>query len=226
MQGALSLLLILGLIAAVVLLLAERNQRRYFLQVQGRLLSIERGLPLPYGHAPYRPADPSDAHTYRPFELPPDVAVPGDEAFDDRLELDRRWADLLLQAAHARLNASDPAHLEEGMELLGQVDALPQLTAEQQHLARQLRSEVAFAEASDKLGRAMAALRETEGLLRLGSESPNGHARQSADLLDRLVPAIELLQRAARSEGVMPAERGDLPAPDAGPGTVPLDAGR
>jgi len=227
MQGALTLLLILGLIAAVVLLLAERNQRRYFLQAQGRSLTIERGLPLPYGHTPYRPTDPAEAHTYRPFELPPEVAIPGDEAFDDRLELDRRWADLLLQAARARLNASDPTHLEEGMELLSQVDGLPQLSAEQQHLARQLRSEVAFVEATDKLGRAMAALRETEGLLRLGSDSPNGHAKDSADLLDRLVPAIEQLQRAARSEGVMPAERGDLPAPDAGPpAAVPLDAGR
>ena len=227
LQGALTLLLILALIAVVLLLLAERNQRRYFLQAQGRLLVIDRGLLLPYGHAPFRPSDPTDAHTYRPFELPGELAVPGDETFEDRLELDRRWADLLLQAAGARLHASDPAHLQEGMELLGQVDALPQLSAEQRHVARQLRSEVAFVEATDKLARAMAALRETEGLLRLGSESPNGHAKDSADLLDRLAPAVEQLQRAARSEGVMPAEHGDLPAPDAGsPAGAALDAGR
>ncbi len=194
-----------------------------------------------------RPSGPRTRGTPTPTDrssCPGELAVPGEEAFDDRLELDRRWADLLLQAAHARLSASDPAHLQEGpalqegMELLDQVDGLPQLTAEQQHVAHQLRSEVAFVEATDKLGRAMAALRETETLLRLGSDSPNGHAKESADLLDRLVPAIEQLQRAARSEGVMPAERGDLPlldagldsgldaGTDAGAAAVALDAGR
>ena len=227
LQGLLTLLLVLALLAAVVLLLTERNQRRYFLQAQGRLVVVDRGLPLPYGHAPYRPTDPTEARTYRPFQLPADLALPADEAFDDRLELDRRWADLLLQAARARLNAADPGHLQEGMDLLGQADSLAQLTAEQQHIARQLRSEVAFVEATDKLGRALTALRETVGLLRLGSDSPNGHAKESADLLDRLVPAIEQLQRAARSEGVMPAESGELPVPDAGSiERASLDAGR
>jgi hypothetical protein len=227
MQGLLVLLLILALTAALLLLLSERNQRRYFLEVQGRLVVIDRGLALPYGHAPYHPADTAGARAYRPFELPAEIALPGEEAFDDRPELDRRWADLLLQAAKARLDGVDPAHLEQGMDLLGQVDALRELTAEQQHQARQLRSEVAFAEATDELARALAALRETQGLLRLGSESSRGHAKDSADLLDRLSPAIDQLQRAARSEGVMPAERGDLPAADAGSlAGVALDAGR
>jgi hypothetical protein len=220
LQGVLTLLLILALIAAVVLLLAERNQRRYFLETSGRVVSIDRGLPLPYGHAPFHPTDPGDARTYRPFELPADMALPSDEAFDDRLELDRRWADLLLQTARARLASGDPEHLQQGMDLLARVDALPQLTAEQLHLAHQLRSEVAFVEATDKLGRAMTALRETLSLLRLGSDSPNGHARESADLLDRLVPAVEQLQRAARSEGVMPADTGELPAVDGGDGAA------
>jgi hypothetical protein len=220
LQGALAVLLILALAAAIVLLLTERNQRRYFLQAQGRIVSIDRGLPLPYGHAPWHPTDTGDARTYRPFELPADVTLPADEAFDDRLELDRRWADLLLQTARARLAAADPERLQQGMDLLGRVETLPQLTAEQQHLAHQLRSEVAFVEATDKLGRAMTALRETLSLLRLGSDSPNGHARESADLLDRLVPAVEGLQRAARSEGVMPAESGELPAVDAGAGNA------
>ncbi len=71
-----TLLLILALMAAVLFLLAERNQRRYFLQAQGRLLVIDRGLLLPYGHAPFHPSDPADASTYRPFELPPRSRFP------------------------------------------------------------------------------------------------------------------------------------------------------
>ena len=217
-QAVLTTLLVLALLAALGLLLTERNQRRYFLRTQGNAVVIDRGLPLPYGHGPYRPSDPALAYAYQPFRLPEGVPAPGEEAYDDRAELDQRLGELLLQAAKVRLGASDEGHLTEGMAYLGQADALTQLTTEQRKGARTLRSEVAYLEATDELARALAALRDAQDLLRLGSASSNSHAKDSADLLDRLTPAVEAIVRAARGQGVMPADNAELPrvAPDGG----------
>ena len=225
-QGFLTLLFILALLAAVGFLLTERNQRRYFLRTQGDLVIVDRGLPLPYGHGPFHPSDPAQIKAYQPIHLPSDVAPPGEEAFDDRAELDQRLGTLLLQSARSRLAATDQSHLEDGIGLLAQADALPELTAEQRHMARQLRSEVAYVEATDQLARALAASlpRHRRDSCNLGAESMSAHAKDSAELLDRLMPLVESLQRAARGQGVMPADVADLPkaVPDAGT----ADAGR
>ena len=229
-QGLLTALLILTLLAAVGLLLTERNQRRYFLKFQPPYVVVDRGLPLPYGHGAFRPSDAQLAKAYQAFQLPAGVAPPTEEeSFDDRAELDQRLGTLLLAAAKTRLAATDDAHLTDGMAYLSQLDALIQLSSEQRLAARALRAEVAYVEATDELGRALAALREIEGLLKLGSETSNLHTKDSADLLDRLSPAVESLVRAARGQGVVPANTADLPAstPDAGPAAaaVASDAG-
>jgi hypothetical protein len=218
-QGLLTALLILTLLAAVGLLLTERNQRRYFLRSQPPFVLVDRGLPLPYGHGPYHPSDPQLAKAYQAFRLPTGVAAPAeDESFDDRAELDQRLGDLLLAAAKARLAATDEGHLQDGMAYLAQLDSLGQLSGEQRRGARALRSEVAYVEASDELGHALAALRDVEGLLKLGADSANAHTKDSADLLDRLTPAVDSVVRAARGQGVAPADSPELaaPAPDGG----------
>ncbi len=226
-QGLLTALLILTLIAALGLLLTERNQRRYFLRSQPPFVVVDRGLPLPYGHGPFRPTDPQLVRAYQSFRLPAGVPPPGEEeAFDDRAELDQRLGDLLLTAAKARLTATDEGHLDDGMNFLLQADALSQLSSEQRRLARQLRSEVAYAEASDELARALAQLREVQSLLKLGSESANTHTKESAELLDRLTPAVDALVRAARGQGVVPADPSELlrPTADGGPTSAPPPA--
>ena len=90
-------------------------------------------------------------------------------------------------------------------------------------MARQLRSEVAYNEASDELSRSLAQLREVESLLKLGSEASNSHTKASADLLDRLTPAVEGLLRAARGQGVVPADPSELlpPVSDGGVALAP-----
>jgi hypothetical protein len=227
LQGLLTALLVLGLLAAVGLLLTERNQRRYFLRSQPPFVTVDRGLPLPYGHGPYRPQDPQLQRAYQAIRLPAGVAPPTEEeAFDDRAELDQRLGDLLLASAKARLSAADEGHLSDGIALLAQMDALTQLTSDQRRSAHQLRAEVAYVEASDELARALAALREVEGLLKLGAESQNPHTKDSAELLDRLSPVVDSLRRAALGQSIVPADRADLPGspagplPDAGPHTA------
>jgi hypothetical protein len=217
-QGLLTALLILTLLAAVGLLLTERNQRRYFLRSQPPFVIVDRGLPLPYGHGPYRPSDPQLARAYQAFRLPTGVPPPTEEqSFDDRAELDQRLGDLLLASAKSRLAATDEGHLQDGMAYLAQIDSLSQLSGEQRRSARALRSEVAYVEASDELGHALAALRDVEGLLKLGADSANAHNKDSAELLDRLAPAVDAVVRAARGQGVAPADSPELaPAPDAG----------
>ena len=115
-QGVLTALLILTLLAAVGLLLTERNQRRYFLRSQPPFVVVDRGLPLPYGHGPFRPSDPQLIRAYQSFRLPAGVTPPSEEeSFDERAELDQRLGDLLLASAKARLAATDEGHLDDGM---------------------------------------------------------------------------------------------------------------
>ena len=219
MRGALTTLVILGLLGVVGFLLAERNRHRYFLSAEGQTVVVERGLELPYGHGAFRPQDPSLAGAYAPLRLPAGVAAPGDEEFDDRGDLDRRLGDLLLASAKARLGATDPARLAEGIAILDRAELLQQLTSDQRRRLTALRSEVAYFEASDRIARALGELRDARDLLHLAAEGRDSHARESAELLDTLTPALDRLVRATRGAEVpAPAVAAAPEAPDGGMG--------
>jgi hypothetical protein len=222
MRPFFSSLVILGLAGAVGYLLSEKNARRYFIHYEGGVATIERGLLLPIGHTPYRPKDPSLAKAYAPFRLRAGASQPAeDESFDDRPDLDRRVGELVIDAARAQLALSDPAHLEAGIALLDRAELLREITPEQVQTLRALRSEVAYYQASSEISRALATLQNVRTLLRLAVEGNQKHARESADLLDRLDAPIDLLLRAARGAPLEPVDTApaaapSVPAPDGG----------
>jgi hypothetical protein len=218
-----SSLVILTLAGAVGYLLSEKNARRFFLHYEGGVATVERGLLLPLGHAPYRPKDPTLAQAYAPFRLRDGTAPAADEPFDDRADLDRRVCELLIDAARGQLASSDPVHLDAGIALLNRAELLREITPEQSQTLRALRSEVAYFQASAEITRALATLQNVRGLLRLAAEGNQKHARESADLLDRLDAPIDLLLRAARTAPILPADAAPVvaptpvaPAPDGG----------
>lgn len=217
-----SSLVILALAGAVGYLLSERNARRFFLRYEGGVATVERGLLLPIGHAPYRPKDPILAQAYAPFRLREGTPMPADEPFEDRADLDRKICELLIEAARGQLASSDPVHLEAGIALINRAELLREITADQAQTLRGLRSEVAYFQASSEISRALATLQNVRGLLRLAAEGNQKHARESADLLDRLDAPIDLLLRAARSAAVLPGEQ---PAPAVVPAAPAPDGG-
>jgi hypothetical protein len=219
MRPFFSSLVILALAGAVGYLLSEKNSRRYFIHYEGGVAIVERGLLLPMGHAPYRPKDPTLAKAYAPFRLragarESSASQPAeDESFDDRADLDRRVCELLIDAARAQLATSEPAHLEPGIALLDRAELLREIAPEQAQSLRALRSEVAYFQANAEISKALATLQNVRALLRLAVEGNQKHAKESADLLDRLDAPIDLLLRAARGASLLPVEAVPATAP-------------
>ena len=181
LRGALSTLLILGLVGAVCWLAAERNNHHYFIRTEGHTVLIDRGWELPYGHGPFHPKDPGQAQAYAAIKLPAGSKGPIEEEFEERGDLDRRLGEILLDAAKTRLAQSDPARLPEGIAYLDQASLLQQLTSEQRHQLQSQRAEVAYFEASDRISRALGALQDARGLLKLATTGSPSHAREAAD---------------------------------------------
>ncbi|HUB08024.1 MAG TPA: hypothetical protein VMB50_13520 [Myxococcales bacterium] len=207
-----STVLILGLLGVVGWLLSERNAHHYFLHTDGRMVLIERGFMLPYGHGPYRPRDPALDKAYAPVRLPDGMAAPADEELEERGDLDRRLGEILLEAAKTRLSQTDAARLTDGIAYLDRAMLLQQLGFDQRRELQSQRAEVAYFEAADRISRALAALQDAQGLLRLATTGSQAHAKEAADLLDRLGPALDGLLRATRASSILPADDADLPA--------------
>ncbi len=203
----LTAVVILALAAAVVWLASERNSHHYFLQADGRRVTVGRGWFAPAGHGPFRPRDPALARAYQPFTLPEGVAGPAadGEEFDDRGELDRRLGALLLDSAKARLARGDPQRLARGIAYLDQAARLEQLSSDERGRLSSLRSEVAYFEAAGRIEAGLAALQEARRLLEQATAGDPAHARAAAELLDRLGPAFDGLLRATRGADLPPA---------------------
>jgi hypothetical protein len=214
LRGAFTALLILALLGMVCWLAAERNYHHYFIRADGRTVLIDRGWQLPYGHGPFHPSDPSQAQAYAAIHLPDGVKAPTEEEeLDERGDLDRRLGDILLESAKARLAQADAARLPEGIAYLDQAALLQQLTADQRHRLQSQRAEVAYFEASDRIARALGELQDSRALLKLATTGSPSHAREAADLLDRMSPALDGLLRATRGS-VLPTDEGELaPSP-------------
>lgn len=211
-----STLLILVLLGAVGWLLSERNAHHYFLHTDGRIVLIERGFMLPYGHGPYRPREPALDKAYAPVRLPDGMPAPADEELEERGDLDRRLGEILLEAAKTRLSQTDAARLEDGIAYLDRAMLLEQLGFDQRRALQAQRAEVAYFEASDRIARALAALQDAQGLLRLATTGSQAHAKDAADLLDRMGAPLDALLRATRASSILPAEDAELPRAAAG----------
>src|SRR5450631_4475291 len=83
-------MLVLALAGVVCVLLARDNARTFSLKLEGGKLLVQKGRMLPWGSAPYRPADASLADVYAPIDLAgASVGAVETDRFEDRDELDR-----------------------------------------------------------------------------------------------------------------------------------------
>src|SRR5512141_1690715 len=94
-------LVILALAALALFLLAERNARSYTLEVVDGALVVKKGVLFPVGTRSWVPPDPRLAPAYAPLTPPPGTALPEEQRFAGREELDQALFDLLSRWARA-----------------------------------------------------------------------------------------------------------------------------
>lgn len=240
-------LLVLGLIAAVGVLLSRLNARTFTVEQRGDSLVILKGRNLPFGAAPYVPADPRLAEAYAPI---PAVGAPPASLvgvrFEDREELDRALFEVLADRAEARIASEESREQQQAMQFMRRAEKLSGITEEQQRTLRRIQGEAAFYQARYRLDEARRLTAEAMVQLRLAAESPNQNARAANQMLVEVGPAAraleESLRRAVHTLSAPAEQRPPTPAqptlpPDAGqpqprqeappeePGTLEEDAG-
>jgi len=192
-------LLVLGLMAAVAFLLSQLNARTYSVEQRGDSLVVLKGRNLPFGAAPYIPADPRLAEAYGPLAVegaPPSTLV--GMKFEDRDALDRALFGVLLSRAEARITSEDAREQEQAMRDMRRAEKLSGITAEQQQSLKRLQAEAAFYQARYRLDEARRLTAEALMQLRLASESSTSNARTAHQMLTEVGPAARALEEALR----------------------------
>src|SRR5512138_2304024 len=118
MKSAIAWLAILGLLALVVWLVAERNSRTWHLVPDEGRLVVMRGMMLPAGRTSFQTNDPALAQAYAPLVAPPGKPLPAERSFEERSLLDQALYDLLAGWAKEEIASGDPARLERGLGYL------------------------------------------------------------------------------------------------------------
>jgi hypothetical protein len=217
-------LLLLALAGVVCVLLARDNARTFSLKTEGGRLVVQKGRMLPWGSAPYRPADPSLAEVYAPIDLGgAAVGASESERFDERDDLDRALFRILEQAARPKLLSDDTRVVAEGMALLRRMDRLTGVTEEQKRTLRGLQLDVAYDQARIRFEDARRAVSEGLSQLRIAADSPTRRARAAHAMLVKVEPAANALEEVLRQVVVTLADTPPtLPATP--PSAVPLPA--
>ncbi len=217
-------LLVLALAAIVCVLLARDNARTFSLKMEEGKLVVQKGRLLPWGSAPYRPADPALADVYAPVDL--GGVSPGTaetERFEDRDELDRALFRILEQAARPKLLSEDTQVVASGMALLHRMGRLQGATDEQRRTLRALELDVAYDQARIRFEDARRAVAEGLSQLRIAADSPTRRARAAHAMLVKVEPAASALEDVLRQVVVTLADTPSGPVPPA-PAPTPAAA--
>jgi hypothetical protein len=223
LKAAVAWLAILGLLALVAWLAAERNARTWHLVPSEGRLVVMRGLLLPAGRGALRTSDPALAQAYAPLVPPPGKALPPERSFGERAELDQAIYELVAAWAREEISSGDPARLERGLGYLARAEKLPGLSAAQREDLAALRAESGYQEAMRLVSRALEELREAADRLRRAASSRSPHAADAGALLREIEPAVEAAAAALRRSGEARAPQAPQaapPAPEAGPDTA------
>jgi hypothetical protein len=219
-------LAVVALAALAGVLLAERNARTYSLALVDGALVVKKGLLFPVGTRAWVPGDPKLAPAYAPLQPPPGAAVPQEQRFSGREELDQALFDHLARWSRDDLAAAARERVARATGYLARAALLPGLSASQRQDLERLRAETGFHEGRDLVGQALDALREARDRLERTARSTSPHAGDAAEALRQLEVGLDALHRAGRAlrDGAPspPAPGPDAAAAPAAPG--PADA--
>ncbi|HEY6005406.1 MAG TPA: hypothetical protein VIV57_21180 [Anaeromyxobacter sp.] len=217
MKGLLAWLAILGLLALVVWLVAERNSRTWHLVPDEGRLVVMRGMMLPAGRTTFQTSDPALAQAYAPLVAPPGKPLPPERSFEERALLDQALYDVMAGWAREEIASGDPARLERGLGYLTRAEKLPGLSPAQRDDLGALRAESGFQEGLRLLGRATEELRDAAEKLRRAATSRSTHASDAGMLLKDVEPALEAASGALRQASRIARP----PAPEPGAAAPP-----
>jgi hypothetical protein len=212
-------LLVLALAGIVCVLLSRDNSRTFSLKLEGGRLVIQKGRMLPWGSAPYRPADPLLAEVYAPIDLGGASvgAAELEQRYDDRDELDGALFRILEAAARPKLLSEDTQVVASGMGLLHRMERLHGATDEQRRTLRSLELDVAYDQARIRFEDARRAVSEGLSELRIAADSPTRRARAAHAMLVKVEPAASALEDVLRQVVVTLAETPVTPVAPAPP---------
>lgn len=222
----LTAVLVLGLVAAVAVLLSQINARTFTLEVEGRELVVRKGRLLPVGSEPFRPPEPGLAEAYAPLPLEGGANVSSllGKRFQDRSELDQALFPVLAEQARLKLQAQEPEAVERGLYYLHRAELLTGLTEPQRRQLEELQAQAALhrafrhlAQAGQQLGHALAELRRA-------SHSGSSQAAEASRLLLPLEPAVRALEALLGSSKSRQAST-QAPAHQAAPAAEPATGG-
>ena len=192
--------LILGLGGLVVFLLSQLNARTFSLAQENGQLVVLKGRMLPVGAVPYQPGDARLADAYAPLPLEGrDVAALLARTFTERDELDRALFPVIEGLARPKVVAEDPVLVEKGLYYLRRAELLSGLSEEQRRTLEQLKADVAFFQARQKLEQARRQVTEALTQLKLAAESRNRHTQRANQMLGAVGPAAQALEAALRA---------------------------
>lgn len=177
----------------------ERNQSTYFVSTRDGKVLIQKGVFFFWGAQAYVPEDAADAETYSPIVLPAGGVPVADLRYGEREQLDRFLFDLLAGWAETRIKTDEPARLQEGVRYVERAARLPGISAEQLKRLRELRAEVAYFDARDKLEKAHLLLGQVREQLQLAAQGNGPRAREALGLLDQVEAGSGLISYAART---------------------------
>jgi hypothetical protein len=189
---------VLVLVGLVLWLLAERNARQWSLVLDDGVLQVKKGILFPVGRQAFKTDDPLLAQAYAPLKPPPGAKLDEDRTFDDRAGLDQALYELLARWAREDIATERPDLVERALGWLGRADRLAGLSAAQREDLRALRAESGFFESRQLLERSVDALRQARERLRTTAGSASAHASDAAEVLRRIEPVLDEVDRAAR----------------------------
>ena len=144
--------------AGLWILASELNTRRFHLNIEAERCVVTRGVYLPMGHRPFRPADTALESAYAPFELPGSLALArGSRLFRDRVRLDQALFELYRALAAHGVESSPgdasrgPRDLNLTERALSRIDALPGLSLGQREMVRELERTLHYYQAFGEL---------------------------------------------------------------------------
>jgi hypothetical protein len=175
----LSVVLILGLAAAVVYLVSDINRRHYRLVVQNGLLLVERGLFFPTGFGPYIPETDALREAYAPVPVPPNEVLASSAPLEDRADVDRTLFSLLSGWARSRMEATDIPTLELAASYVKRLEILPGLSEEQRLELRTLRANLAYRNGRRLMDGVVEQLQKAKAALQLAVELGTAHAEEA-----------------------------------------------
>lgn len=176
------------------------NARTWGLELVGDQLVVTKGKMLPLGTEPFEPGDPLLSQAYAPLDLNGNtaLAVIG-QRYQDRDELDRALFSVIELLARPRVVSDLKSDLDVGVALVKRAEALRGISEPQRLTLGQLRGEVAYFLARQRIDDARKQLDEAVRQLKLAADADARHKKDATQMLLAVEPQVRSLSASLRA---------------------------